>query len=113
VRLREYLLTLEGFKVSGADKTGMPIELAESWFEIQDLLMEDPISAQKRLSAFEIELNQFKLQGESKLKILEKSYDDEPSPIILKKIAHEIQSQSYLKSMEKDVERIKKNAYSN
>ncbi len=118
VRLREYFLTLEGIQVSSTGKTvggktTMPIELAEAWFEIQDLWMDDPHNAQKKLIEFEIELNRLKRDAERNLISFEAEYDLHPSSQILERLAQEIQSQSYLKSIEKDVERIKKNANSN
>jgi len=116
--LRAYLLQLEGFQVSPenkgiASKMAIPISLAESWFEIQDLLTEDPLSAGKRLTDFEGELAQLKQKSEDELLLLEKTYDANPARQILEKLAQAIHTQSYLKSMERDVERIKKNAYSN
>jgi len=109
-RLREYLLECEGIV---GEKPSIPAELAESWFEIQDLLMEDPEVAVRKLADFEGELNRLKEATERRLCSLEKEYDLQPAHHLLEKLAKELQSQSYLKSIEKDVERIKKNAYSN
>lgn len=112
VKLRDYILVLEGLKVSAPVKASIPMELAEAWFEIQDLLVDDPQASLKKLNEFSEQLEHRKQQAEKSLQVLENSYDQKPTRDILKKLADEMQSQSYLKSIEKDVERIKKNVYS-
>jgi molecular chaperone HscB len=111
IALRDYLLKLEGISISG--KAAMPAELAEGWFEVQDLLMEDPGLAQKKLLDFETELKHQKENTEIRILALEKEYDSRPERSVLEKLAREIQTQSYLISIQRDVERIKKNAHSN
>jgi DnaJ-domain-containing protein 1 len=109
-RLRDYLLKLEGIQ---APKASMPAELAEDWFEIQDLIMDNPQEAKARVSDFKGELSRVRQEIDKKLLGWENEYDVHPSREILDKISHQIQVQSYLNSMQKDVERIEKNAYSN
>jgi molecular chaperone HscB len=111
VVLRDYLLKQEGVSVSG--KAAMPAELAEGWFEIQDLLMEDPELAGQKLLEFETALKHQKESTENQIQSFEKEYDLHPERSVLEKLAREIQVQSYLNSIHRDVERIKKNAHSN
>lgn len=109
--LRAYLLRCEGLNLKSLDssKRQIPIDLAESWFEIQDLLMDDPIEAREKLVKFERHLASFEDQVLARLSQLEKDYDAQPSRQTLEEISKGIEEQSYLKSMKKDVERIKKN----
>jgi molecular chaperone HscB len=109
-RLREYFLKLEGVSLP---KSAMPAELAEDWFEIQDLLMDDPSAARGRVLDFENHLIQVRKKSEENLREFEQQYDLQAAPDILNKIAQEMQSESYLSSLQRDVERIKKNASSN
>jgi DnaJ-domain-containing protein 1 len=119
-QLRDYLLRLENIQVS---KSAVPMELAEAWFEFQDLLIEnsnekinDEISnatIKKKLSDFEGELRRLRQEVDKKLVSIENIYDLHPGRQILEKLASEVQMHSYLASMEKDVERIKKNAHPN
>ncbi len=108
--LRGYLLKIEGIQSA---RQAVPVELSEAWFEIQDLMTESLEQAKNKLFEFEIELKQQKKQMEQDLLLKEKSFDLTQSTQILKEIAVDIQIQSYLESLEKDVERIKKNAYTN
>lgn len=115
-RLREYLLDKEGYGEKN-NPSAPPLELAEAWFEIQDLLLEDPAAAQTQLVAFEEQIHQLIEGADRRLFVLEKSYDIENSRTLLEKMSHEFRLKSYLMSMKKDVEkknleRIKKNANS-
>jgi len=112
-RLREYFLTLHGFRAEApveASKSQVPVELAEAWFEVQDALMEDPAEGQARLARFEAELQRRKQEGETELSRLERDYDACPRHEVLEKLHHLIRSMSYIKSMERDVERVKARA---
>jgi molecular chaperone HscB len=111
-QLRDYLLKIEGTPLSSTKLT-MPMELAEAWFEIQDLLTEDAAGAVKRLADFEGELGRLQAEVERELNSLENKYDQTLAAPVLAELSHKIQRQSYLKSMDRDVERIKKNAHSN
>jgi molecular chaperone HscB len=108
--LRDYLLELEGIKIR---KPSVPSDLAESWFELQELMLEDPVTAEKKLVEFENELKTLKLSIQQKLAELEKAYDQEAVTSILEKIAQEVQTESYLNSLERDMQRMKKNGYTN
>lgn len=110
--LRKYFLELEGIKSSS--QASFP-DLAEAWFEIQDEIQE--VKEKDRIDAvlndFQSKLSLAGFEAEKKLASLEASYDLQPSREILEKIALEIQKQSYLNSMVKDAERVRKNADSN
>lgn len=124
---RIYLLELEG--VLGADQKKPPMqppmELAESWFEIQDLLVEDREQALLRVTLFEKELENYRSQLHLKIAQLEKDYDffaDAKGATASKgagkkesliALALVIQPLSYLASLSRDVERIKAHAHSN
>lgn len=113
-KLRDYLLKQHG--IAGTQGTSssarIPMELAESWFELQDALTEDPGEAQQRLREFEQGLHALKAKGDATLKSVEEEFDraaDAGQSVrqALEKLSKEIQSQSYLSSMERDIERIR------
>jgi molecular chaperone HscB len=110
VELRDYLLELRGQKTDA--KAKMPLELAESWFELQDALMEEPETAAGKIAVFEQELGGFKKQIEEDIASNESAYDKSASQDekaqILKDLALKSLELNYLKSMDRDVERIKK-----
>jgi molecular chaperone HscB len=103
---RAYLLELE--KIAIPSQGVAHLELAESWFEIQDLMMEDPGQAQTKLREFESTLNEMKENLDRKILELERQYDAEQKKELLTEIARKIHEQNYLHSMERDVQRIAK-----
>lgn len=121
--LRQHYLRLEGLESlegapsqaapGSAGAAGIPLELAESWFEMQDAVSEDPGSAGDRIAAFERELAGLRSQAAERLAALERSIDEGADAQgaapreLLERLAGEIRAQSYLKSMERDVERIR------
>jgi molecular chaperone HscB len=105
--LRDYMLELHGLKTDPATKGQIPTQLAESWFDLQDSLMEDPDQAESKLAAFEQELREFRSGVETRIQASESLFDVSGDVEGLKKMAREIQELSYLKSMDRDVERIK------
>jgi len=121
---RDYMLQLEGVQGSGSS-TGsssqpskLPMELAEAWFEIQDLMFEDQVAAQQKLGEFERELQTLKSSLDQRVEVLEKSYDAKADQgvydqTLLLELQEELRRENYLKSMQRDVDRIKKNAHSN
>jgi DnaJ-domain-containing protein 1 len=111
-RLREYLLTVEHLG-ENQKKNLIPFEWTESWFEIQDLMSEDPVAAQKKIMTFRDELKSFRQKVEKAIASLEEKYDLTLSREVLEEISDKMQTQNYLKSLEVDVERMSKNAYSN
>ncbi|MCM2276484.1 MAG: hypothetical protein NDJ89_00215 [Oligoflexia bacterium] len=103
--LREYLLRLEGVE---PPKAGIPEDLAESWFELQDTLGESPELARTRLEVFETELQLVKSRLESVIRTLEGQSDREGLPReVLEKLARQSQARNYLRSLERDLERIR------
>lgn len=106
-RLRSYLLELEGLQAPEKAQGQMPIELAEAWFELQDVVMESPDEAKERLQAFESDLATFQAREEEKLLSHERTYDETRSRSELEAIARGIQAKSYLSSMKRDVDRLK------
>jgi molecular chaperone HscB len=111
--LRDYLLGLEGLdtdKPQGAPgtKAQVPVELAESWFELQDAVMDEPESARPRLQEFEIELKKMNQANSDEVLSLEKMYDQTQDRIHLERLGERIRTESYLRSMDRDVERLKK-----
>jgi molecular chaperone HscB len=109
---RDHLLSLEGAKPDADKKGQLPLELAEGWFEIQDLLAEDPTRAGPRLAAFELELRELQSREQARLARLEAEWDEATGAssgrtAILGRISEAIRALSYLKSMQRDVDRIK------
>ena len=105
--LRDYVLELQGLKTDPATKGQIPMQLAESWFELQDSLAEDPDQAESKFQAFEQELREFRNGAETRIAATENQYDTFGGLDVLKKLAREVQELSYLKSMDRDLERIK------
>ncbi len=125
VALRDYILKLYGLRDSatslqgGGQKRGsIPMEIAEAWFELQEIVLEDPIAARQKWVEFDQELSDLKIRSEANLKALEKQFDllpKETSPellAVLRQMDHELQNQNYFRSIEKDVERMKSNVNS-
>lgn len=103
--LRDYVLKLEGVS---KPSVGAPVELSESWFEIQDLLLEDPEKAQASLEKFAGDLSALKTRFEDELGQLERELDDSGfAREGLQRLARKMQEMSYLKSMERDLERVR------
>lgn len=106
--LREYLLTLEGVQTGkGNERPGLPMELAETWFEIQDLMTDDPAAAQEKITSFEQSLDAFQKEIDLRLERLESDYDREPSRQHLEEIFKEIQAGTYLNSLKSDLKKKK------
>ena len=113
--LREYLLEREGVLKpdAGSEKAArgrIPLELTESWFDLQDALSEDPALARGKLVEFEAELGGMLRDVDRKIRELERSADEargDGRHGILEGIVKETQTQSYLVSLSRDVERIK------
>jgi molecular chaperone HscB len=113
---RSYLIKLESNKSAAQDSksnASIPMELTEAWFDLQELILEDPTSARSKVEEFKVELSEYNDVLEKKMSTLETTYDSNPSQLILDQLTQELQTQSYINSMEKDLERLKKNAYSN
>jgi molecular chaperone HscB len=113
---RDHILELEGVAISEkAQSSQVPMDLAESWFELQDALMEDPAAATAKLAEFEKEFVALKNSRESAIAALEHEADqalDRSDWVayrgFLAQIADSIRQQSYLNSMARDIERLKR-----
>lgn len=108
--LRVHLLTLEGVTVPDGKKPAagaIPMGLAEAWFEIQDMLAESPESAAHRVGSFEMDLRRSLEQVNKEIEGLEKSYDQNKDRAELEEIARRIQTQNYLRSLGRDVARVR------
>ncbi len=100
-----YLLKLEGV-VSDTKKSQIPLELTEAWFELQELILEDPRKAQEKSMSFEKEIQKHFSKIKTEINSLEKEYDTGTlQKIALEKIALLLDTQSYLKSLERDFTR--------
>ncbi len=113
---RHHLLELEGLDPQGsqgAQKSMIPLELAESWFELQDALSEDPGNAISRLSTFEEEFRALRASQEERIEALTREADAVTPELIaerrarLARVAEALRSLSYLASMERDIGRIR------
>jgi molecular chaperone HscB len=104
---RDYLLKLENIQ---APKAEIPKGLAETWFDIQDLLFEDPTSARAKIEVLESQIFNLKQAIQNRMQELETVFDQTGQQQNLVLIAQEVQNLSYLNSLQKDIERIKRNA---
>ena len=123
--LRDYILQRAGIRApegnspsSSSKPSQLPLEWAEVWFEIQDLMLEDPVSAGLKLKDFEGQLVELQNALNQKLQWLERQYDQKADQgiedrALLLELDEELKKENYLKSMRRDVDRIKKNAHSN
>lgn len=107
--LRSYLLELEGVVSSAAEKPAIPAELAEEWFELQDAVMENPAEALSKLGGFESELKRRSSDLSARISGFEAAYDagDADPKATLRKIEKLVLDGQYLKSMERDILRLK------
>jgi DnaJ-domain-containing protein 1 len=107
-RLRSYLLELEGIKPA-PEKAQIPAELAEEWFELQDAVMENPETAVRKLEEFESALRARSKDLAGRILNYEIEYDagsSAPRETLLK-IEKLVLDGQYLKSMERDLLRLK------
>lgn len=112
-RLREYLLELEGVvgprNGPDAPKPAVPVELAEEWFELQDAVMENPPEALAKLGEFERGLKTRSADLSARIREYEALYDrggNDPKET-LRKIEKLVLDAQYLKSMERDLLKLK------
>lgn len=106
-KLRKYILEQEGISVPTETKAQIPMELAEDWFEIQEAVMEEPGAAGQKIEEFEALLSAQSKKDEDAIRSLERRYDESPEKSELEKMAKLLQKQSYLKSLSRDVEKLK------
>ena len=111
--LRSYLLEICGVQVASETARGipqgLPMDLAEDWFEVQDEVMEGSPSALDRVSQVEQRILELQAASVRSIESLETRADttEVERETVLKEISQEIRAQSYLKSMLRDVARMK------
>ncbi len=84
-------------------KAAIPLELAESWFELQDALLEGGMEAKIRLAAFRIQLETFRNDCESEAERLERAFDQGEAPAAVQ-LARLLREQTYLESLSRDLD---------
>ncbi|MFZ9594577.1 MAG: J domain-containing protein [Bdellovibrionia bacterium] len=94
------------------------LEISQAWFELQEELFEHPEQAQSLLAQFQVQLTEKMKTLAQHITDLEHRYDsldqnsDSAYPILLE-LKRQMQTETYLRSIERDGERLKKNANSN
>jgi molecular chaperone HscB len=126
--LRDYVLEQAGLSGGMSVKRGgqMPLELAESWFELQDAMIEDSEAAAARIPLFEKEVADYRVKAMSDIERLEREIDmasdaaseaKAPSDsgavtsvraafpmALLQELYSKTQTLSYLRSLERDLQ---------
>ncbi|MBI3533948.1 MAG: iron-sulfur cluster assembly accessory protein [Deltaproteobacteria bacterium] len=102
---RNYLLKLHGICPDLNQKDSLqevPLELTEAWFELQDLLSENPTQVHEKTIAFLKSLKQTQDETQIKITECEENYDQSLDRALLEEIAKLLKKQNYLNSLEKD-----------
>jgi molecular chaperone HscB len=110
--LRTYVLKLNSVGVPEQEAKGtLPADLAELWFELQDLVMEDPITARRKIGEFEVDLAKFAEDEENQIRELEQTWEttpvDQRASEQLQPLAKLLRGQQYLRSLTRDVSRLR------
>lgn len=109
--LRSYLLVLEGVvkeEGAGGTKPQIPAELAEEWFSLQDAVMDEPTLAITKLDTFGGDLKKRAAELQGRIQELENLYDaGEGRQESLRLIEKLVSDGHYLRSMERDLQRLK------
>lgn len=112
---RLFVLRLEGVSTDPhASSQFIPAELAEDWFDLQD----QQIQEKAQIEQFELKLRSFKEKSAQNVAKIEEGLDSlfdglaehsqlASRSVLLQELLKAIHAQSYLKSLEKDVERLK------
>lgn len=111
-QLRTYILEHEGVETP---KAKAPVDIAEEWFEIQDLLVDDRAAALARLSGFEAMVRAKEIDLQARIRSFEDQLDQigasqwktSHAQGWFKSIAEDVQAMSYLKSLKRDLGRFK------
>ncbi len=104
--LRTYMLALNGVEAPKQGGQMLPAELAESWFELQDAMSEDPAAAKSRVVEFDQELTRVMASLEEEIRVVEKAFDETGARETLERLAVRMQRLNYLKSLARQVERL-------
>ena len=102
---RSYLIERSGLAIAknNSKKGSIPLEITENWFEIQELLFDDPGAAQERLLEFKQQLEAVQWAATNKIAALEDAYDIAPQSAILEQLSDQVLIQNYLSSLGRDV----------
>ncbi len=102
---REYIISLEGIKVSG---DGIPLELAEFWLEIKESNNEEEFIRFENELAFYGKRSRQTIVGlEDEIDSAFERADNKAATDLLKKLALKVQEQNYLDSLARDCERVR------
>lgn len=107
--LREYVLSRAGLgaKVSGNLRAAMPAELAEAWFEIQDLQAEEPELSRALVEDFQAKLKQLQARMTAEIQDLERKAESASfDAASLQALQLKVHERAYLLSLERDVQRL-------
>lgn len=98
---RAYVLEQAG--VAAPVKTALPMELADSWFELQERLLETPSEARLQAEGFRQELAKYRGRRETEAQRLEQAFDagDATAAGKLAQLLHE---ETYLESLQRDLD---------
>ncbi len=106
---REYLLSLHGIDLEG--RGGVPLQLAESWFDLQDTLNENASEqSREKVLGFRAQLSQIQSELSSRLSDLDRKIDEaaahsEEGNALLLELAQALRKRTYLDSLFRDVQR--------
>ena len=112
-RRRDYVLKLQGLEADPKAKGPIPTDLAESWFEVQEALMEDPAGASAQVARFEAQLGASRRLVDEKIAELERELSQAmrapggASRERLLALHAETLALNYLDSLERDIQRVK------
>lgn len=102
---RSYYLSLTFEK---PEKKALVPELAEAWFELQEIVIEHPAQAGGKIAEFEVQIAAGKQQTQKLLLDLEIQIDQAPGAHeLLVGLADALDRESYFKSIERDIEKMK------
>ncbi len=101
--LRQEILRRNGV---AAPKGQPPVELAEEWFELQEGLMDDPEGAASRIREFAHRLVTLKAELAARTFECQSEFDAGGGVDALKRLASVMQEDSYLASLERDLQRL-------
>jgi molecular chaperone HscB len=105
----EAVKTPGGSPQSQGLKGAPPVELAESWFELQDAVMDEPATAVEKIRDFEVGLEKKKAELSTQMGEQENVFDQSRAQdrVSLLEISRLLREQAYLESMARDVTRLR------
>lgn len=103
---RQYVLKLEGVADSTPAKNPtqfLSMEIAEDWFELQDLFLEDPVQAKAKSLELKNRIHSQQNELEEKIRSTESDWDSTHDRVKLESIQSLSQQQNTLRSLERDL----------